>query len=341
MTVRDAIVFHGRELRLPSEPELQRGVADLGHNVTALAAAPKGELYTGPVLFEGAGAAQLFAEVLGRNLAPVRRPVMEPGRGGMIPGSELEGRLGARVLPEWMDVVDDPTQREFRGRPLFGSYHVDREAVVPKPLTVVEKGVLKTLLLTRQPVRGHPASNGRARLPGSFGAQRASISNLFVRASETVPLAELKKRLLEIATARGKPYALVVRKMDFPSSASLSEARRLLGGMGQSGASSLPVSLPILVYRLYPDGREELVRGLRFRGLDTRSLKDILAAGDDANVFEFLDSAAPFALMGAARYVTEACTVAPSVLIDDLELCPVEEDQPKLPIVPPPPAARP
>ena len=30
--------------------------------------------------------------------------------------------MGARVLPDSFDVVDDPTQTEWRGRPLFGHY---------------------------------------------------------------------------------------------------------------------------------------------------------------------------------------------------------------------------
>jgi TldD protein len=116
------------------------------------------------------------------------------------------------------------------------------------------------------------------------------------------------------------------------------EARRLLSG-SQSGGSR-PVSLPILVYRLYPDGREELVRGLRFRAFNARSLKDIMAAGDDLTTFEFLDNAAPFALMNGAGYVANATVVAPSILIDDLELHPLEDEQPKLPVVPAPELVR-
>src|SRR6185503_15053563 len=101
-------------------------------------------------------------------------------------------------------VVDDPTQTEFRGRKLFGHYQADREGVAPAPLKLVEKGVLKGYLLTRQPVRGFEASNGRARMPGNFGASTASFGNLFVRSSETVPVAELKKKLIELCQARSK-----------------------------------------------------------------------------------------------------------------------------------------
>jgi PmbA/TldA metallopeptidase C-terminal domain len=335
MLLHDATVFQSLDFdHLPAEPELRRGILALAAGLTARAGAPRGEDYAGPVLFEGTAGAQLFAEILGANLALTRRPVMEPGRNRALPVSELEGRQGARILPEWFDVVDDPTQKEWQGRPLFGSYEVDREGVTPGPLTLVEKGVLKTFLLTRQPEQGFASSNGTARLPGSFGANSAAVSNLFVRATETAPVADLKRKLIEMCRQRNKPYGMIVRRMDFPSSASLGEVRRVLSNSGQ--AESRPVSAPVLVYKVYPDGREELVRGLRFRGLNARSLKDILAAGDDNNVFEFLNNQAPFATIGGANYVAESCAIAPSVLIDDVELHPVEEELPKLPIVPAP-----
>jgi hypothetical protein len=94
--------------------------------------------------------------------------------------------------------------------------------------------------------------------------------------------------------------------------------------------------LPLLVYKVFPDGREELVRALRFRGLNAKSLKDILAAGDDVAVFEFMDNPAPFALIGASGFSTEAAVIAPSILVDDLELHPLEDELPKLPVVPAP-----
>jgi hypothetical protein len=338
MTVRDAVAFHSLDaVRMPTEAEMNRGVTALAENVVALAHAPKGEDYSGPVLFAGVAGAQILAEVLGRNLAMARRPVADQGRGGAASASELEGRTGARILPDSFDVVDDPTQKEWRGRPLFGSYDVDREGVAAAPLRLVEKGVLKGFLMTRQPVRGFEGSNGRARMPGNYGAGAAAFGNLFISSSEASPAAELKQKLMELCRTRNKPYGIMVRKMDFPSSASLDEARRVLSG---SQGSTRPVSIPILVYKVYPDGREELVRGLSFRGLNVRSLKDILAAGDDSTVFEFMNNPAPFALIGAASFTAETCVVAPSILIDDLELHPVEEELPKLPVAPAPELVR-
>jgi hypothetical protein len=336
MFVYDAVLAQSRNsITLAGDPEIPKAIQAMAENVTALAKAPLGENYSGPVLFEGISGAQFMAQVLGRNLSLFRRPVTEPGRPGAFPASEFEGRIGSRILPDWIDVVDDPTQKEWRGRPLFGHYTVDMEGVAPQPLSIVEKGMLKTFLLTRQPVKTFNGSNGRARLPGAFGAHTAAITNLFVQARETTPAADLKKKLIEMITARSKPYGIIVRKLDFPSSASLDEIRTLLSGSARSGGG-IPLSPPILIYRVYPDGREELVRGMRFRGVNTRTLRDIQAASEEMHVLEYLDSAAPFALIGAGGFITETCVVAPSLLIDDVDLVKAEDQLPKLPIVPPP-----
>jgi len=335
MRVRDAVVIQTTDAAgMPADAELTRSVDSLAQRVTALAHARKGDDYAGPVLFEGTAAAQVFAQVLGRNLAITRRPVMDPRRNTPVETSELDGRLGARILPDTFDVWDDPLLTEWGGKPLFGTFEVDREGVAPQKLHLIENGTLKGYLLTRQPVRGAEGSNGHARMPGSFGASTASISNLFVSSTATVPLPELRRKLMDLVAMRGKPYGIVVREMDFPSSMSIEDARRMLAGVPSGG--SFPVSLPILVYRVYPDGHEELVRGMQFRGFNTRSLKDILAVGDDLTRFDYLENPAPFALMGAASYEANTTVVAPSILIDDLELRPLEEETQRLPVVPAP-----
>jgi TldD protein len=338
-TVRDAAVFQAFESNeLPVEAELRRGVTEVAGNVAALAQAPAGEAYDGPVLFEARAAAQLFGQLLGDNLKITRKPIADPGRTAPHVQSELENRVGSRILPEWMDVVDDPTQADWRGHTLLGHYEYDMEGVAPNPLALVEKGVLKNFLLTRTPViKGFNASNGRARMPGSFGDRAPGFGNMFIRASETVPAADMKKKLIEMCQQRNKPYGMLVRKIDFPSSASIDEFRRLATAAAQSGGNTRLVSEPLLLYRVYPDGREELVRSMRFRGLSTRSFKDIIAASDENYVFDFVDSNAPLALMGAGSFVTSASVIAPAVLFDELEFEPIHEDVPKPPIVPAPP----
>jgi predicted Zn-dependent protease len=338
MVLRDSAGFLALEAGgIPPEAALQAAVEGVAANLSALVKAPLGEAYTGPVLFEPEAAAQLFAEILGRSFVLRRRPVTEPGAALPFTNSDFEGRLGARVLPEWMDVVDDPAAREFGGRRLIGGYPVDLEGVAPKTVTLVEKGILRGYLTTRQPVQGVDASNGRARLPGSFGANTAAPSNLFIRASRASTLAELKQRLMTMASQANRPYGILVRRMDFPSSASLAEAQRLLRSMAQDGNAARAVSVPILVYRVYADGREELVRGLRFRDLTVRSFRDIVAAGGEPAVFDYLENGATFALMGAGAFVAETSVVSPGILFEELQLTRAQEDLTRYPLVPPPP----
>jgi hypothetical protein len=336
-TVRDsASIPRWDETGLPAESELRSLSAQLAGNVRALIKAPVGESYSGPVLVEGIAGPQLIAELLAPNLAPGRRPIGEPGRPVPFFASELEGRIESRVLPEFLDVVDDPTQTSANGVALIGGYSIDEEGVAAKPLTLIEKGRLKAFLLTRQPVRGFTASNGRGRLPGPFGARAASASNLFVRSSESMPPEDLRKKLLELVQARNKPYGIIVRKMDFPFSGGADELRRMMTSSAQSGGGR-PVSPPLLVYRIYPDGREELVRGLRFRGLSVRSLRDIMAVSSGTQVLHYLNNLAPLAMLGGGSYAAPVSVVAPSLLFDELELEKPQDDNPKLPAVPPPP----
>ncbi len=331
MIVRDLATFYTRDpAKMFPEEELAKAAHSVGEQVLKMAAAPLGDdNYAGPVLFEGQASPQLMAEILGRNLHISRKPVAAPGAATQSNSTELEGRRGVRIMPEFFDVTDDPTA------PLFGHEVVDDEGVPDKPISLVEKGVLKDFLRTRQPVRGYDDSNGHARLTGSYGAEIPVPTNLIIKARETSPVSELKQKLIDLIDQRGLPYGIIIRKMDFPSSASIDEARRIISA-ASAGASSRPISLPLYVYRLYKDGHEELVRGERLKSVNARSLKDILAAGDDSITFNYLDNGAPFALLGYGSGAAEVSVVAPSVLIDDLELSKIDDEMPKLPLVPAP-----
>jgi len=338
MTVRDAVVFPTfRTEDLPSQEDLENAAQEVAANVEAMRNAPLGEAYVGPVLIEGIASPQLFAQLIGSELQPTRRPVSDRG-GRQAPSreSQLEGRLGARVLPDWMDVVDDPTQEEWQGKPLFGHYVLDLEGVRPQPLTIVEDGVLQSFLLTRQPIPDQSGSNGRARLPGNYGASTAGFGNLFVNAAETSTEADLRSQLIEMAQQRGRDYGIVIRKLDYPSTASAAEMRQMGGGGRGSQAANL-VSRPLLIYRLYPDGREELVRGLEFNDLDSRTLRDIVAAGDQSYRLDYMANTAPLSMVGAASFVSANTVIAPSILLEEAELEPVDDELPTLPVTPPPP----
>jgi TldD protein len=318
MILRDDALFYTNDItKMFREDELTQAAKSLADQLTKRAAAPVGENYSGPILFEGIAAPQLLAEILGRNLHISRKPT---GASSSNP-TELEGRRGVSIMPEMFDVTDDPTL------PMFGHTEVDDEGVSGGPVLLVEKGVLKDFLRTRTPVRGYDESNGRALLGGS-----PTPTDLIIKARETSSVADLKAKMIDLCKQRGLSYAIVVRKLDFPSTASGEEMRHLSGG----GSGGRPVAMPLYIYKLYADGHEEMIRGVKFRGVNARSLKDILAAGNDNNRLDYLENGATFAQIGAGGYTSEVSVVAPSILVDDLELTKMEDELPKLPIAPSP-----
>ena len=334
MILHDFVGFqqNGMEL-LPSEAEMAKGLTAIGQEVQALVKAPLGEGFSGPTLFEPRAAAQLLAQLIGENVVIARKPLAEPGRAVNFQPSEFESKLGSRVLPEYFNITDDPTQTSWNGQPLAGHDRFDLEGVPDKAVSLVEKGTLKGFLTTRQPVKGSAGSNGHARLSGAYGARGAAISNLLVSVSESTPLADLKKKLIDTAKERGKSYGMLVRKLDYPYSGGQVGLRGLRSG---AGGLARPVSPPLLVYRVYPDGREELVRGLRFRGVSTRALRDILGASKETALFDFVNNAFPMAMVGAPGYMAPTSVVAPALLFDEIEFERPQEQLPKPPVVPPP-----
>jgi len=338
MAVHDAATVQALDLdKLPSEADVRKSFAAVAENVKALQKAPAETAYTGPVLFEPLAGAQLLAELIGDNLRFPRKPVTDPNRNVNFLPSEFENRLNARVLPDWFDITDDPTQTTWNGKPLAGYYPFDLEGVAPKPVSLIEKGMLKNVLTTRQPVKGFPASNGHARLPGNYGAHSAAIGNLFVKTSQSTPLAQLKQKLIDMVKDRGRPYGMLVRKLDYPFSGSTGQLQALAQAARQAGGSPMPVAPPLLMYRVYPDGREELVRGLQFRGVSTRTLRDIQAASAESELFEFVNNATPLAMLGGGGYLAATSVAAPGLLFEELELEAPRDQLPKPAIVPPPP----
>jgi TldD protein len=334
MMVRDAVSFQSLAIdQLPPDSDIRAGFASVAENVHALAHAPLGESFSGPTLFEPQAAAQLLAQLLGDNLRSPRKPLAEPGRNINFLPSEFETKIGSRILPDWMDVADDPTQSAWQGKVLIGFYRWDIEGVPGQPVSVVEKGVLKNFLTTRLPVKGFAASNGHARLSGGYGARGAAISNLFVKTSQSDSLPALKKKLIDMCKERGKPYGMLVRKLDFPFSAARSELQALAQSSSQSGGSVRPLSPPVLVYRVYADGREELVRGLRFRGVSTRSLRDILGASQETALFDYVNNGAPLAPLNVGGLLAPTSVISPALLFEEIEFELPQDQFPKLPVV--------
>src|SRR5438105_3269688 len=206
---------------LPNVETVRKGLNVAASELMALRASQPAQDYTGPVLFEARAAAPLLAEVLGPNLNGARppiafRPVMEQFLSNIGGKSDWVGRLGARVLPTNVTIVDDPSAKEFKGTPLIGGYAVDEEGVRAAKVAPIEKGVLRQLLMSRRPGPDSNESNGHGRAAFLSDA-KPSMSNLIFSSAETVPAAELKKKFIETCKAEKLEYCLVVREMDNPA----------------------------------------------------------------------------------------------------------------------------
>ena len=194
-----------------------------------------------------------------------------------------------------------------------GYYGYDDEGVAARPVPIVENGVLKTFLMSRTPVKGFVESNGHGRRqPGYEILSRQS--NLIVESSKHVPDAQLRQMLIEEIKRQGKPYGLYFEQV--------------LGGYTLTQRNSLQAFtvLPLIVYRVYPDGRpDELVRGVDIVGTPLASFAKILATSDKVEVFN--------GYCGAESGNVPVSAVSPALLVSEIEIQKRDHGQDRPPLL--------
>jgi hypothetical protein len=316
----------------PRTSELDKAADAVASETEALAKAPLASDYSGPVLFEQAAAAQLIAQVMANATWLPRKPIAPRESTPRLIENVWASRLGSKVTPDWLSIWDDPAQRDFKGTALAGAYQVDDEGVPAERVALVDKGTLKGFLLSREPVRDFKASNGHGRLPGAFGSEQPVLGNLFVQADNALSEAKLKAKLLEKIKAEGLKFGLMIRKLDFPSTASYEELESMVRQVQKDGYFRT-LNSPLLAYQVYPDGREELVRGLRFREFSAKNLRDIIAASDHPYVLNYVNNGNSVNHADAGSDATTSSVICPSLIIDDVELARAENEPNKAPVV--------
>jgi predicted Zn-dependent protease len=330
MKLKHYIPFYAPTIdALPNEKELAAGVRKMAEELTALASAPVMKEYIGPVLFTGQASAELFVQMLSPHFSGRRPPLSEDARMAEMAGtpSKLASRMNRRVLPREIFVTDDPNRTSFEKQPLIGSYKIDDQGVPAVPVKLVEGGILKSLLMSRRPRKDFANSNGHARA-ASRGKPGVQVSNLFITAKKGKSYKELKQELMDLCRDQEMSFGLMIKSVDDPAITgidfSITELmRRQTGGGGES------ITSPVMMYRVdAKTGREELVRGISVSELTVRTLKDILAVGNDSYVYHRLLSgggmSSYFSYISALRGVRgggiPGSIVAPSVLFEELEL---------------------
>ncbi len=298
-----------KQSQFPPFEELAQKIDGMCNDLAAIAKTDTLDPYTGPAILEAQAAGVLFHEVIGHRLEGERQSSQEEGR-------TFQGRLGQKILPEFLSVEDDPTLVAWTdGTPLNGAYRYDSEGVPARRVELVTDGILKNFLMSRTPIENFSLSNGHGRSDG-HNRPRARMGNTIVRSSNTVTKSRLKAMLIEEIKKRGKPYGLRMQDMSGGDTNTSTYGYQAFRGV------------PRQVYKVFPDGREELVRGVEMVGTPLSSIGKILATGDDYEVFN--------GYCGAESGYVPVSVVAPSMLIGEIELQRKSERKAKSPILPPP-----
>ena len=331
MPVRSGVVFTAATVGgFPPYAEMEKATRQLA---TDLGAARKAAIPDGGnavVLFEPRAAGQVLRRMLGDHLTgtpPPRSASTDPGRGA---ASDLASKLNQRIAPPFFQVYDDPRSDVGPGKAfLFGAYRADEEGVPAQRVDLVDRGFLKSLLMSRTPRKELAASNGHGRGRSRQGAVRAAPGVLYVEAGGGAGLPDqaLRARALkEARAAGGNTTVYLVRHID--QSVRLgSEDTPVVATFGRRPGSTVR---PLLIYRLRPDGKEEPVRGISFNDFLPRSLRDLVAMGKAPHVHNYLDDELPW--QGGAP----ATVVAPALLFRDVEVRKDTGKHPRPPLYPHP-----
>jgi TldD protein len=294
---------------LPKDDSVLVVINQAINELKALKDAPTVEPYSGPAILLNRASGVLFHEIFGHRIEGHRQKSESEGQ-------TFTKKVGEKILPDFLSVYDDPTQRYFNGRFLRGYYLYDDEGVKAQKAIVVENGVLKGFLMSRSPIKGFSQSNGHGRKQYN----NSSVSrqgNLMVKSDKTVPYPKLREMLIEECKKQGKPYGLIFHDIS--------------GGftmMGRWSPQAFKV-LPLLVYRVYVDGKpDEVVRGVDIVGTPLTSFSKIIATGDDYDIFN--------GNCGAESGLIPVSAISPSILVSELEVEKKAKGQDRPPILPAP-----
>ncbi|SPE39782.1 hypothetical protein SBA3_3410001 [Candidatus Sulfopaludibacter sp. SbA3] len=317
---------------LPSRDEMTRRIRTLAARIDAMRKAPLLEKYSGPVIFEGQAAAELFFQALGGAMVGVPRTVVDDLRldGLYNNNGGLASKIGSRILPDALSLKDAPAAREFHGQPLFGGYQVDDDGVKAGETELIDKGVLKTLLHTRALIPDTTHSTASRRGSG------AMPSNLLFAVDKAMTPEQLKAELIKQVKQRNKEFGVVVRRIGNPTLAISLGRSRIIIFSSSNGPSSIAVEPVLEAYKVFPDGHEELVRNLTIDGLTQGDFRNILAMSEPASVYTApirIIQRAPLAAIGFLQPggPNMISAAVPSMLFEDMSLKRPTGDIPNLP----------
>lgn len=290
----------------PTKEDMSEDIDNLISQLEELKNAEPMSRYSGPAILTGNAAGVFFHEIFGHRVEGFREK--DPNSSQMF-----KEAVNEKILPDYVDIVFDPTVKNLYGNNLAGYYKYDDQGVKARKVVAVEDGIFKGFLMSRSPIEGFSHSNGHGRKQIGYPAVTRQ-SNLIVEAAETVSRDKMREMLIEQCKEQGLEYGLLFDKVQ--------EGFTLTG-------RSLPNSYnvhPVIIYKVFVDGRpDEMVRGVNMIGTPMTTFSNILAMGDDTETFN--------GMCGAESGSVPVSASSPSVLISYIEVQKKNKSQAKPPIL--------
>ncbi len=291
----------------PDMATIEKDIRSMIELADKLRKAPVLQNFSGPAILSGPASGVFFHEIFGHRVEGHR--LKNPKE-----AQTFKNSINERILPEFIDVVFDPTIDKYKNHEISGNYLYDDEGVKSRKVTTVKEGIFKDFLMSRRPVNNFLASNGHGRKQAGYSVVSRQ-SNLLVEARETVTFEKLKKKLIDECKKQDKEYGLYFVEV--------------AGGFTFTG-TSIPNSFnvtPRVVYKIFADGRpDELVRGVDLIGTPITTFKNITAAADDVGIFN--------GVCGAESGGVPVSACSPSLLVSFIEAQKKGKSEAKLPILP-------
>lgn len=305
---------------------LEAHIQAIGDSLTARRAAASFDRYNGPVLFEGQAAAELFAQVFMPRLLGTRVPDADPQFARMMrqDRNPFLDRVGARVLPRSLSIQDDPT---LDAEGFLGGYTVDDDGVEAQPTVLVENGILKTLLTTRNPVPGIERSTGNRRGDGPLP------SNVLLTSRRPTTSDELRAEFMLLIEERGTGYGIVVRRM---ASRDEEDPRSRISFLLAGPEAAPAIGSLIEAYKVLPDGTEELIPKAELAGVTEAAFRDIVEVSDTPTLHSLPQSPSggglPSFVMAALLRDKVVTVSVPDLLFEELSIRKPSGNAPHLPV---------
>lgn len=290
---QEFVINCATQKELPSLKKFKAAIMERYNQLLRLMRSKTIHSFSGPVLLYPLPAGLLFHEAIGHRLEGSR--LLSSGE-----GQTFKGQIGKRVLNVDISIKDNPKLKSFNGKKCIGAYDYDDEGTPAKPAVLVENGLLKGFLSTRAALgKRDYVSNGHAR-NRKFQRPISRMAVTVVEGHKAVSPQRLKELLVREIGKQKKPFGMIVYETAGGETDTTNYDFQAFKG---------EISFATLVY---PDGREEPVRGVNFVGTPLQALSNIVAVGNEQIMENHY--------CGAESGFIPVTTISPAILLSNLEL---------------------